>query len=374
MHEEDQVMAKRRRSTAGVVLAAAALMVAACQGGAATAAPSTAVDFLLPSGPGIAFWPAVVADELGYFEEEGLDVTIQGTDGGPFVVQQVAAGASEFGLGAGGSILLGYEQEENYQLVYDFSTHNVFDIWVLEDSDIQSLADLEGRTLGVKDLADGSVADATVLLLKEDLVFGESVPVVTLGEGGAIHAQALLDGTVDAFTVAWDEIPGLRAALEAEGKGLRCIECGAESIRGSQAVMAPKAFIESNPEAVEGMGRALAKARLFGVTNPEAARLIVKGVNPEEQLDDEVARAIFDLALERTAPWEGLRVGEVSQEAWDRTMQVLLLPGSPTALTGPIDLGAAINNSFVDAYQDFDATAVEQEARDYQPSAQPSAS
>jgi NitT/TauT family transport system substrate-binding protein len=351
------------RRLRGALLAGALLTASAC-----TSAPSAApaADFLLPSGPGIAFWTAVVADELGYFEEEGLDVTIQGTDGGPFVVQQIAAGAAEFGLGAGGSILLGYEQEQNYQLVYDFSTHNVFDIWVLEASDIQSLADMEGRTLGVKDLADGSVADATVLLLKEDLVFGESVPVVTLGEGGAIHAQALIDGTVDAFTVAWDEIPGLRAALQAEGHGLRCIECGAESIRGSQAVMVPKSFVDANPALVEGMGRALAKARLFGVTNPEAARLIVKEVSPEEQIDDDVAKAIFELALERTAPWQGLRVGEVSEQAWQRTMEILLLPGAPTALSGPIDLGAAINNSFVEAYQDFDNAAIEEQARNYQ--------
>jgi NitT/TauT family transport system substrate-binding protein len=346
---------------------AATLALGACQAGAPSPAALTQVDFLLPSGPGLAFWTAVVADELGYFEEEGLDLTVQGTDGGPFVVQQVAAEAAEFGVGAGGSILLGYEQDENYNLVYDFSTHNVFDIWVIEDSDIQTLADLEGRTLGVKDLADGSVADATVLLLKEDLVFGESVPVVTLGEGGAVHAQALMSGTVDAFTVAWDEIPGLRAALEAEGHGLRCIECGAESIRGSQAVMVPKSFVESNPQHVEGMGRALAKASAFGRANPEAARLIVKEVNPEEQVDDDVARAIFELAIERTAPWEGLRVGEVSQPAWERTMEVLLLPGAPTALTGPIDLSEAINNSFVEAYQDFDQAAIEEQARDYEP-------
>jgi NitT/TauT family transport system substrate-binding protein len=130
--------------------------------------------------------------------------------------------------------------------------------------------------------------------------------------------------------------------------------------------MVPKSFVDSNPELVEGMGRALAKARLFGVTNPEAARLIVKGVNPEEQIDDAVAQAIFELALERTSPWQGLRVGEVSEDAWRRTMEVLLLPGSPTALTGPINLAEAINNDFVDAYLDFDEAAIEQQARDYE--------
>jgi NitT/TauT family transport system substrate-binding protein len=342
------------------------LAVAATAVAQSPAAPLTA-NFLLPSGPGIAFWPAVVADEVGYFDAEGLDITVQGTDGGPFVVQQIAAEASPFGLGAGGSILLGYEEYGNYYLVYDFTTQNVFDIWVLEDSDIQGLADLEGRVLGVKDLADGSVADATVLLAKEGLTFGEDVPVQTLGEGGAVHATALMNGTVDAFTVAWDEIPGLRKALEAEGHGLRCIECGAESTRGSQAVMVPKSFADANEGLVAGMGRALAKARLFGETNPEAARLVVKAVNPEEQLDDEISREMFTTAVERTAPWPGLQVGEVSPEAWERTMETLLLPGAPTALDAPIDLSSAINNKFVEQYQDFDAEAVIAEAENFQP-------
>jgi NitT/TauT family transport system substrate-binding protein len=176
-----------------------------------------------------------------------------------------------------------------------------------------------------------------------------------------------MNGTVDAFTVAWDEIPGLRKALEAEGFGLRCIECGAESTRGSQAVMVPKSFADANKELVAGMGRALAKARLFGETNPEAARLVVKNVNPEEQLDDEISREMFATAIERTAPWPGLQVGEVSIPAWERTMETLLLPGSPTALDAPIDLSAAITNEFVDAYQDFDREAVIAEAESFQP-------
>ena len=77
---------------------------------------ATKVAYLLPFRRSIAFWPVHLAEELGYFEEEGLSVASESTDGSSFVVQQVAADAAEFGIATSDPILLGFEQSPNFQM------------------------------------------------------------------------------------------------------------------------------------------------------------------------------------------------------------------------------------------------------------------
>src|SRR5688572_798894 len=57
---------------------------------AATSQPElTAVKFLLPSPLEIKYYMPVLARDLGYFAEEGLEVSIEPTNGSSFVLQLV---------------------------------------------------------------------------------------------------------------------------------------------------------------------------------------------------------------------------------------------------------------------------------------------
>lgn len=341
---------------------------------AASAAPAgggetTEVTYLLPFLRSIAFWPVHIAEEVGYFEEEGLSIASEATDGSSFVVQQVAANSAEFGIATAEPVLLGYEQNQNFQSVYEFLTGNVFDTWVVEDSPIQSLDDLEpGDSIAIKDLAGGEVPGLNVQLRGVGLEPDVDVQYVQFGENTGLGANLLAEDEVDAMTISWNSLVGVEVALEEMGQQLRCISCEAETALGSESVIVPNEFLEQNEELVVGHGRALAKATLFGATNPDAAIEIMKQVNPEEQVDAEYAQAYFEAAVEIMQPREpeGL-FGWHDVGAWTRSMELLLAPGVPSGLSNEVDVEALINNDLVEAYNEFDHDAVIQQAEEWSP-------
>lgn len=334
-----------------------------------SAAPAvTEVSYFLPFLRSIAFWPTHLAEELGYFEEEGLAVTSEATDGSSFVVQQVAAGNADFGIATADPVLLGFEQTQNVISVYEYLTGNVFDLWVLDSSPVQAIADLDGQVVAVKDLAGGEIPQLNVLLKNAGLEPGVNVDLLPVGESAATAADALSNGDVSAFMVSWNSLVATRVALDAQGEQLRCITCNAELALGSEVVVVSADFLESNRDLVVGQGRALAKATLFGETNPDAALAIMATVNPEEQADPEFAAAYFDAAIFVTTPRQPTNLfGWHDVAAWERSMNNLLAPDVPTALSGEVDLSVLINNDLVEEYNDFDHDAVIRQANEYVP-------
>ena len=65
--------------------------------------------------PSVQFFPPLVAEGLGYFAEEGLDVDVQPSEGSSFVVQQVVGGNVDTGLPASQAILLGFRQSPDFK-------------------------------------------------------------------------------------------------------------------------------------------------------------------------------------------------------------------------------------------------------------------
>jgi NitT/TauT family transport system substrate-binding protein len=328
----------------------------------------TPVTILTPfGGTAIGFFPPYVADALGYFEEEGIDATVEGADGSSFVVGQVAADAAEYGIATTDPVLLGYSTSPTFELVYDLLTGNVFDLWTPSDSGITSLADLKDKIVAVKDLQGGEIPGLEVALTKAGLTPGSDVTLQPVGEEPAIQAETLRNGTAAAFMVSWNSLIGVRDALAAEGIELSCLTCDASTALGSEGIVAPSSLVAENPDLIAGLGRALAKATLFGQTNPEAALAILKSFNEGEQADPAYASKYFDAALEIMDPREPDRLyGWIDPEAWARSMELLQDPSIPSGLTGPVDLEALINNDFVEEYNDFDHEAVIEQATNYE--------
>lgn len=374
-------MSRRRTSLSRLVkpvalVAVAAIVLAACggDGGAPTGGGTSptakpepvAVKFYLPFLRSIAFWPVHVAEELGYFEEEGLIVKSEATDGSSFVVQQVSAGNAEFGIATSDPVLLGYEANQTFKSIYEFLTANVFDLYVLDSSPVQQISDFKGKVVAVKDLSGGEVPGLNVLLEKGGLKPGSDVKLQPVGENAAVQAQALIGGKVHGFMVSWNSVVGLESALQEQNIQLRCLTCGAQTSLGSEVVIASQQVLDDHPEWVIGVGRALAKATLFGQTNPEAALGIMKKVNPEEQTDADFAKAYFTKSLDVMAPRDTTKgFGYQDPAAWQRSMDLLLAPNVPTGLSGPIDLNILLSNDLVAKYNEFDENAVMQEAKSY---------
>jgi NitT/TauT family transport system substrate-binding protein len=148
---------KRSRMLVGVV--AAAVMLAACapaqDEGATDAADLTPVSLQLQWAPQAQFAGYFAAAELGYFTEEGLDVTI--VDGGPDVIPQQAGSAPdgpEFTISWVPKVLEAREAGSDLvNIAQIFQRSGTLSVaWA--DSGIEGPEDFEGKRVGVWDFGN----------------------------------------------------------------------------------------------------------------------------------------------------------------------------------------------------------------------------
>lgn len=326
------------------------------------------VKVLLSFQQGISFWPLHLADKLGYFKDEGLDVKIEVADGSPFVVQQVSAGNEPFGVPVPEPAMLGYAQNPSFVSIYEFLTSNTFNLWVREDSPIRQLSDLKpGSTVGITRQSGGDIPRLTVTLDKVGLTVGKDVNFVEFGFNTANAAEMLQQKKADVVSISWNMFVGANLALEKQGVKLRCLTCDESDQYAAESIIVSKDFLTKHKAAVEGFGRALAKATVFGQTNPKAALEIMKQVAPEEQTDPDYAKTFFAAALEVTKPrTEKRQFGWQDQTVYQRSMEAMLDPKNPQGLEKAIDLDDFVNNDLVGAYNDFDRDAVKQQAEEWE--------
>jgi NitT/TauT family transport system substrate-binding protein len=334
---------------------------AGASAGAGASGPAAAsVRLLLPAPPSIRFYQVHLAEGLGYFAEEGLTVAVEATDGSGFNVQQIGAGTAEFGQVTSDPTILGFAKSQTFRAVYQFFTRNTFDLYVPADSEIQSVADMKGKTIGVPDVVGGEGLFARVLINQAKLQPNTDVQIQSVGFSPPGQVEALQADRVQALLVAWNT----RSAATVSGVELRCLTCEGEDLAAS-TIIVPSTLLDQDPDLVARLGRALAKATLFAETNPDAALAVLKTEVPEEFTNEAFAKQLLTDTLEYTRPIEGGKYGEASMIAWENKMNSLLLPGADSGLSAAIDLTKLVTNELVEKYNDFDHEAVKKQAQEY---------
>lgn len=123
-----------KKSTWAAVAAASAsvLVLAGCSSGTSTestttdAEGSTAATLMLPFPRGIFWTPLMVAEEQGYFADQGLDLTIEEADGSGFVTQQLISGGVDFGFSGAASAVVAAEKDPNIRVMMCYPASNIF--------------------------------------------------------------------------------------------------------------------------------------------------------------------------------------------------------------------------------------------------------
>jgi NitT/TauT family transport system substrate-binding protein len=170
--------------------------------------------------------------------------------------------------------------------------------------------------------------------------------------------QALQSGQIDALAIPFSVSTRINVIL---GANLRCISCeGGTPVPGTGLVVS-EALLNDSPEVVEGLGRAMAKASHFALSSPEAAEAVLTEALPEDWADPESTRAVLQATLDLTEPREA-GYGATDMEAWQNQMDLMLLSDTLTGLSAPIDLEALVRTDFVEAFNDFDQAAIEEQA------------
>lgn len=292
---------------------------------------------LLLSFPESLIWSSLlVAQDQGYFEEEGLEVTSEGTDGSAFVTQQVISGNVDFGWAAADSDIIAYGTDERLRVVMCHQEQNIFRIVTLADSDIQSVDDLAGKTLGYTEKGGGE--EPLVNSALGDAGIKDDVKLLPIGAAGPQSRAAIEDGTVDAYASSYPDISSLTAA------GLEFRDITPEKFNGTPGdCLVTRDDVLEDPDKrkiIEGIARAWAKGSLFTIEYPEETLELGCKVVPEECEDMESARLLVEDTAKLLQPLEdGAPIGSLFQDGWQTTADVLLETG---AIEDAVDVAGLI--------------------------------
>jgi NitT/TauT family transport system substrate-binding protein len=300
----------------------------------------------IPFPSGAVFYPLFVAEELGYFADEGLTVSVEPLDGSGAIMQSILSGQAEVGLPSPGPFLQGVNEGADLLSVYTLFQSNVFALVTPADSGITSLEDLEGQTIGVGTIDGGEVPFVRAMLSQEAGLEEGDYELLPVGDGGTA-AVALENGEVAAYAAAFPDVAILKL------RGLDVVDLISDDFASffDSLVVAQREFVEENPEIVEGFGRALARATQWGFDNPDEVIDITSQEFPEEAEDRELTQAFLNetISLFELPPEADGQFGYAVPEAVDRYVGFLVEQGELD--TAP-DTSVFVND-FVAAYNDF---------------------
>lgn len=367
----------------GLVLTIIALVVLAACGGdggdgevvGTDGAPATDRElqkftFMLPGIFPMAFYAPRLADELGYFEAEGLDVRFEDGGGSSGAVQQLVAGNGDLAYPAASAFINAVAQDRDVRMVGQGQYKNIFNLVALEGSGISSVQDLQGKTVGVSDPAGGEVSLVRgVLSQVAGLEEGQDYAIQAVGEGSALTVEALRSGDVDAYSSnLWDI-----GAIELAGIDLVTILPEEAANFAGDVFVATGDDLEGQRDQIVGFLRAWAKGEVFARTNRDAAFSILSEAFPEEAENQEFARFILDTALDYLGippeEFQDQRFGAVYLPGLQNLKDFLATEGTEEqrALLENIDLSNSLDQTLLDAVNDFDRQAVVEEAQNWSP-------
>lgn len=299
-----------------------------------------------------------VPTDLGFFADENLDVEFVNVGGSAEAVEAVAAGQLDIALILSPPVLKAIESGADVGVFYNHITRNFAIPHVPEDSEIQQPADFAGSTIGVVSPGAGAIPQITALVEREggDASGIEFVPV---GAGPDV-AELARGGQIDVVGL-WDSV---FASIEGAGVPLRPVTTDWFDELGFQGVfVAQQTTMTERSDVLARFGRAVARGTVFAEANPDAAITAHFTVFPDSAavgVSEEEARRIALNSLESRLPslvqpdggW-----GAAGEDTIQGLQDVLVEGGY---LTEPLPLGDVFDNSMVEAFNDFDAGAVEE--------------
>ena len=287
----------------------------------------------------IFYAPQYAAMELGYFEEEGIEIELSNGGGADKVMSAVLSDSMDIGLAGPEACIYVYnEGNDDYPQVFAQLTKRDGSMLVgrTEQPDFtwQSLKGshiLPGRKGGVPYMAFEYALKENGLDPAADLLLDTSVQFDNM-------TGAFLGGTADYVTV----FEPAASSLQAEGKGYIVAAVGdAVGDLPYTAYFAKSSYMEENAELIQGFTNAVAKGEAWVKTH--SAEEVAKLVAPHF--------ADTDLGLLTSAVENYQKVGAycetpvMSKESFDRLQTVMESAGE---LSQRAAFDAVVNNTFAE--------------------------
>jgi NitT/TauT family transport system substrate-binding protein len=233
----------------------------------------------------------IVADRLGYYEGEGLKVSIRpaGPDLKP--LNTVAAGSDDVGIGVSNQVALARSNGVPVKIISQIFQDSANRYVLLSKNRINSLEDLKGKPIGL--WLGGDEAEFVAMLATVGMKLTD-VQVIPQGFSAAPFLNG--DYVLSEVTV-YNELLEIEDTIH--GKDTLQIISPSEfnsAIVSDMLVVTEKTIVERRDQLVRFL-RASIRGWRYAIENPEKAVEIVLAANPELKREEQAAqlRAVTDL-------------------------------------------------------------------------------
>lgn len=266
-----------------------------------------------------------VAEDLGYFENRGLDVTIQHSAGGGEHLQLLAAGAVDITT-QDAAVLIQRRSDPGIPLVsiglIGQTGQQAF--VALSGSGMTDPSDWAGRSVGFK----GTPPPDVFAILDAVGLTEDDVDLINVG----FDPRVLTEGQIDVYPVFKSNEPDLLARQGFDLVMWDAADYGVPTL--GLAYVVTEETVASEPQVLEAFMNAVIEGISYAAANPESAIDIVMGyVGPEG--DEDHQRFILDVELRASVSevTEANGTGWQTEEQWSSLAAMLerygaLAPGT----------------------------------------------
>ena len=315
-----------------IAVAAVAVLTAPLAG--AAVAETTKIKLVLNwkyQGPQGMFF---LADDRGYFKEEGLEVTLDQGNGSGAGVPLVANGTYDAAFGDINALIeLAAKKPDDAPIaVYVMFNQPPFTVAVKADSPIKTPKDFEGKTLG------GAANDGALKLFPAlcKLAKIDCTKVNITNMQPNLREQMLMQGQVDGVFGYVNTIRFSAKLMGVDDSQIRYINYGDYGMDlYSNAVIVSKKLVKDNPKAVAGLVRAINRGLIDSLKDIDASVAAVAKREPLIKVPVEKDRFIATLQSEMNHPEIAtIGLGNINPERLKKSIDILVdannLPRTPT--------------------------------------------
>jgi len=241
-----------------------------------------------------------MAEKLGYFEEAGLEVSIQTPSDPAAPIKLLAAGQTDLAISYEPEVLLASEKGLDVAAVGALVNRPLTSMIWLQKSGIKGVADLRGKTIATAGIPYQDAYLKTILARAK--LSPSDVKTVNVGFG---LLPAVVGGKAEAMLGGFRNVEGVDLRLRGLDPVVTPVDQLGVPSYDELVLVAQRQRLEQDPEPIRLFLAALARGTTAAADSPDAATKALLEANPD--LDPKLTRAEVAATLPLLNPPRGNR-------------------------------------------------------------------